>query len=157
MKNAGFTLMELLVVLAIMGTLAFFILPSVKLPDDSVQGQALKLQRFIEQARNTTTKIGFSTVVLKDNTTQKLVLWNTETLANDEHEDDEYLDEFKWRDEGYRLTLKTSQSDNDDQVFIYTDGTTDPFALYLNADKVSYALMFNGTAASGYISETEVN
>lgn len=140
--HKGFTLLELIVVLTIIGTLSLLIAPSFRISDESVESKFSPFITFIEQQRNKVIASGKPTVL----ELEKSGILRIQSLQKDAK--NKYPITAEVDVEQFTFMLSTGDAKKG-RVLFYPNGTLEAFSLQL--PNITKQLVYNGTVARGVV------
>ncbi len=141
-NNSGFTLLELIVVLTIIGTMSMFVAPLFTISENTPQKQFAPFLKFIENQRGEVIASG-KPRVLRFDTAGKIT-----ALATLKNKKGKYPVLQQQEFTSYLLKTTTGEKEKS-SIVIMPNGTTEAFSLGL--DNIKKQLIFNGTVARGKI------
>ena len=143
--SKGFTLLELIVVLAIIGTTSMLIAPSFKLSEDSAENKFAPFVSFIENERNKVIASGDPAFLELD--TEGTI--KSLTVKKDENGKYPIIAEENFPTFSMETSINQQDKKSKSSIVLMPNGTIEPFILKL--PEVTKQLIFNGTASRGKI------
>ena len=138
--NKGFTLLELIVVLTIIGSMSLLIAPSFRISEDTAETHFAPFRTFIEKQRNIVMSSG-KPAMLEISKSGKIKL-----VSLEKDDKDNYLTIAEADLAPFSFKIATGSADNG-SVLLMPNGTMD--ALIIELDDVTKKLLYNGTARRG--------